>query len=198
MEFEELVGVVWDCLSQATSSLTSKEVALKAGQSLPNVQSALSRLRQDDIVHQLVNKEGLPVYMVKLELSAIEWAQAVSLGVSIFSLEKHASLKDNVYSSVCEVVDDGSLEKFQNKKKEDKKRSRDVLLKGRAASQTAALDLEEIIKDTGNALSSGRKGVKSEEDEQVLAILKEAQESAIKAYDSLIQKLSGVNSNGER
>lgn len=191
MEFEELVALVWDTLAQTNVFLTSKDVALKSGQPLSRVQSALSRLRQDDLVEQKIDANGISSYSVKLELSAIEWAQAVSLGVCLLSLERFASLQEKDFSSVLLVVTDGSLDKLQEQKRDEKKKSRDNILIGRAASQAAAINLQNVIKDTEDAFKE-KSNASSEEEHQVRAILKEAHESMEKAYNALITQLSGV------
>lgn len=187
MDAEEINGLVWETLASKGQPLTNEELSRETGQPDVVIRSCLGRLRQASLVEASATS---PVrYSVVLGLDALRWAQAVSLGVGLLSLERHAGLSSSVRAQALKMATDGSLDKLEERARAEKRRTRDAVLKGRAASKAAASDLAKILEDTTAALSSAQKG-KSESGDAVALLLEQANAEAKKALDGLVKSLS--------
>lgn len=188
MDAEEINGLVWETLASSGRALTSDEVARETGQSGVSIRSCLIRLREANLVE--VGEELPHRYSVILGLDALRWAQAVSLGVGLLSLERHAGLSSAARAKALKMATDGSLDKLEEKARSEKRRAREKILKGRAASKAAASDLARILEDTTAALSTAKKG-ESGSDTAVALLLEQANAEAQQALDGLVKSLSG-------
>lgn len=188
MEVEEINGLVWDILAEAGKPMNADELVLETGQPLLAVQSCLVRLRKANLV-----KAREPAtdssYEVELDLDSLRWAQAVSMGVGLLSLERHARLSASAKVKALQMATDGSLDKMEEKDRQKKKKQRDEVIRGRAASRAAASDLALLLKDTTAALSNA-KNANEKTGRAVASLLKQANSEAQKALDGLVKSLS--------
>lgn len=187
MDAEEINGLVWDMLASKGQALTSEEVARETGQSNMAARSSLGRLRQANLVE--VSTDTPARYLAILSLDAMRWAQAVNLGVTLLSLERHAGLSSSARAQALKMATDGSLDQMEEKARAEKRRSREAVIKGRAASKAAASDLARILEDTNAALNRVKTG-EEQTDDLVAQLLEQANTEAKKALDGLVKSLS--------
>ena len=184
MEAEEINGLLWEELAGHAKALSAEQLGLATGLERSRVQSGLVRLRQANL---LLVETG-PVYRADLALDALRWAQAVGLGISLRSLERHAHLSSSGRAEALRLATDGSVERMENNLREEKRQRRNDALRGRAASRAAATDLAQILKDTELALKSSSEH-KSSREQAVANLLKQANAEAQRALDGLVKTL---------
>lgn len=189
MEAEEINGLVWDILAESGKPMDANDLVLETGQPLLAIQSCLARLRKSG----LLRVEGQPphaTYQVDLDLDSLRWAQAVSMGVGLLSLERHARLSASAKNRALQMTTDGSLDEIEERERQKKKKQRDEAIRGRAASRAAASDLALLLEDTTAALSSAQ-NMDEKSGRAVASLLKQANAEAKKALDGLVKSLSG-------
>lgn len=189
MEAEEINGLVWDILAEAGKPMDINELTLETGQPWLAVQSCLARLKKASLL-KVQGPDSDPLYQVELNLDSLRWAQAVSMGVGLLALERHARLSASAKVKALQMATDGSLDKIEEKDRQKRRKQRDEAIRGRAASRAAASDLALLLKDTTAALSSA-KGVSEKSSRAVASLLEQANSEAQKALDGLVKSLSG-------
>lgn len=190
MDAEEINGLLWETLASAGRLLSSKDLALETGQTSLAVQAGLARLRQANLIEVEVDV-SVPgtVYAVILDLDALRWAQAVSLGVGLLSLERHARLSSANRAKALRMATDGSLERLEEGVRSSKRQARDEAIQGRAASKAAASDLARILEDTTAALSCAKKSPDGR-DRAIAKLLEQANSEAQNALSGLVKSLA--------
>lgn len=188
MEPEEINGLLWETLVREGQAMTCEQLARETGIGLHRVQVGLTRLREANLVQP--DGSPRPAYAVLLALDALRWAQAVGLGVSLHSLEKHAHLSSAGRAEALRLATDGSVEQVETRMREEKRASRETAIRGRAASKAAASDLAQILKDTELAMRGATQG-RSNRDTAVAFLLRQANEETQKALNGLVRTLQG-------
>lgn len=187
MEAEEINGLLWESLAQHGKAKTCDQLVKDTGVPLASVQVGLSRLRQANLVQ--AKTVPLPAsYEVILVLDGFRWAQAVGLGVSLMALERYAHVSSAGRAEALRLATDGTIERLEEERKEEKQRQREVAIRGRAASRAAATDLAQILEDTRLAMQGVGKA-KSSRDEAVVMLLKQANAETQKALDGLVKAM---------
>ena len=196
MENEELVSLVWEFLATLDKPQTSQELEDLTGQPAVKVQRILGSFKNEKLV-DISNSNGALHYRAILELDALRWAQAVGLGVNILLLEKYASLSQKDKTLALKMTVDGSIERVEEERRQEKIAIRQEVIRGKAASKAAASELAKILKDTESALSyavsAGEVAKKKNSKEESLAIqkiLEQAHSQTRKAFDGLVESLA--------
>ena len=188
MEPEEINGILWDTLADSKQPVLATALARYLGQPIVQVQTGLARLRQAGLVEVVQPYPHLSVQVVR-DLDALRWAQAVSLGVELLSLERHARLSSSARAEALRLATDGSLDRIEQKRRSEKRKARDAAVRGRAASKAAATDLAQILKDTQGALAAAA-APKDSRERAIAALLKQASEEAEKALSGLVKSMA--------
>ena len=189
MEIEEINGLVWETLATARAPMDADALSASMGLPLVKVQPALVRLRNAHLI-DTVAAPPKPTYLANKELDALRWAQAVDVGVSLLVLERHARLNTATRAQALKLATEGAVEKEDKRRETAKKRRRNEILAGRVASQVAATDLAQIVKDTEKALQTAG-GTPGPNEQVVRTLLLQASEEAGRALDSLKKSLGG-------
>lgn len=187
MDSSEIKGLVWETLAQASRSLSPEDIAEDTGLVLHDVLRALSSLRALRLA-EVAQPLPRPTYMAALQLDALRWAVALEEGVPLSVLEKHASLAIAGRQEALRMASDGSVERARENDREEKKRQREAILRGRAATKAAATDVARIAEDTKIMMERVRKE-RPDVPQEVLSILRRAHEQAAKAVEQIARSL---------
>lgn len=187
MDSSEIKGLVWETLAQAPRSLPPEDIADDTGLVLHDVLRALASLRALRLV-EVAQPLPKPTYMAALQLDALRWAVALEEGVPLPVLEKHASLAIAGRQEALRMASDGSVAKARENDREEKKRQREAILHGRAATKAAATDVARIAEDTKSMMERVRKE-RPDVPQEVLSILRRAHEQAAKAVEQIARSL---------
>ena len=104
------------------------------------------------------------------------------------ALERYAHVSSAGRAEALRLATDGTIERLEEERKEEKQRQREVAIRGRAASRAAATDLAQILEDTRLAMQGVGKA-KSSRDEAVVMLLKQANAETQKALDGLVKAM---------
>lgn len=183
MEIEEICGIVWYKLAHSDTSLSALMIAEEESLNKGEVVRALAKLNQAGLLWRK-QEESFTYYRIKTELNALEWAQAVEVGVELVDLESFARLKagQNV-EDVLNIATSGEVEKNRERQIERKKVAHQKWLEGRKASRAAETDLARLVSDVRSAATQINSHLP--EDDEVKKALKIAQEEAERALLAL-------------
>ena len=196
MENEELISLVWEFLAKSDVPLTAQELQNYTGQPAVKIQRVLGSLNNEKLLCLHSKSNETASYTALLELDAFRWAQAVGLGIDLALMEEFVSLPAAEKKLALRMTVDGSLEKIEEVRRQEKLEATQKLIRGRAASKAAASELAKILKDTEDALSfanSSNSVKKNKDDEEMKAIkdiLTQAHAQTRKAFDGLVENLS--------
>lgn len=187
MEQEEFNGLVWGTLAEQAQPVSVADLAKLAGQALVKVQTVVSRLRNHGLV-EVVQAQPMTVQVAR-ELDPLRWAQAASLGVDLLLLERHARLSASARAEALRISTDGTLERVERRRQQEKSRARASIIEGRAASKAAATDLAQILRDT-QAAQAAATPPKNARERAIAALLNQASAEAEKALEGLKRSLA--------
>lgn len=187
MDSSEIKGLVWETLAKAKKSLAPDEIADDTGLGLHDVLRSLAALRALRLL-EVVQPLPKPTYIAALQLDALRWAVALEEGVPLAVLEKYASLAIAGRQEALRMASDGSVDKARESDREEKKRQREAILHGRAATKAAATDVARIAEDTRTMLERVKKE-RPDVPPEVLSILRRAHEQAAKAVEQIARSL---------
>ena len=181
-EKEEWAAMVWDALLKLAMPSTAQQISLESGLHHMDVRKALSTL----VDCRLVSKEGASphsMFAPVFRLSAMEWAQALHVGISLSQLEQHAVISEKERAEAFRMASDGEVDAQQISARASKQESIKQEKRGRAAARAAATDLARLVADTEKALSECKPGG------VVHLTLSQAHQEAEKALDRLTRSL---------
>lgn len=187
MDSSEIKGLVWETLACAPSSLPPEDIAKETGLGLQEVLRSIAALRALRLV-EVVQPLPRPTYIAALQLDALRWAVALEEGVPLTVLEKHASLAIAGRQEALRMATDGSVERARASDREEKKKQREAILHGRAATKAAATDVARIADDTKNMMERVSKE-RPDIPQEVMSILRRAHEQAAKAVEQIARSL---------
>lgn len=188
MDKQELISFVWEFLAKKKTPLTVKQIADYSGQSNQSILGALGSLNQRNLVFLIDTKNQ--IYEANISLTALEWAKAIQIGVSLFSLEQYGVLKSN-QKDFKKMIRSGELDNQIEEEYKIKKDQIETELKGRAASKAAVSEIAKVLSDTEEALKIRGKTRKLKYGEKVDELLKLAKvqaEESLKALEDQLLK----------
>ncbi len=188
MDKQEVISFSWEFLAKKKIPLTVKQIADYSGQSNQSILGALGTLNQRNLVFLVDPKNQL--YEANVSLTALEWAKAIQVGVSLFSLEQHCSLKSN-QKDFKEMIRSGVLDNQIEEEYKVKKDKTEAELKGRAASKAAASEVAKFLTDAEEALKIREKIRRlrhGEKVDELLRIAKSQAEESLRALENQLFK----------
>ena len=198
-DFSDRLSNVWEFLASAEGhSASALDIHRGTGVSLVNVISSLRELEEVSLVScgaSAESKSGssapasvpakgrvasdpLQVWALKKNLSSMDWARAVEVGVSLSCLEKTSSLSVKEKREASTALVSGLIDEERSVREGEKLEARKKVVRGRAATRAAATDLAKIVEDAQKALAASSSPISD-------VFRKEAQ----KALESLISAM---------
>lgn len=168
--------LIWKLLASTNATLTTNEISLETGLESQAVRISLAKLSSEKLIEKIEKNS----YKINKQLTALQWAKSVELGVDISLLEQYAQLKNSQEDSLL-VTMDGTLEEHDNNVLKKKIQTRNDFIEGKAATEAAKTDLSKIVNDTENAL----KNIENKSD-VVKEILMAANDEAKSALQTLV------------
>lgn len=187
MDLSEIKGLVWEALARSPGAMSPEQVVDETGLDMRDVVVSLSGLRQVRLV-EISAPLPKPTYLSSTQLDALRWAVALEEGIPLSVLEKYASLALAGRKEALHLATTGAVDRIRSEAKDDRRRQREEVLRGRAATRAAATDVARIATDTKSMMdrvSTERPDIPDE----VLAILRRAHEQAAKAVDQIARSL---------
>lgn len=188
MDSSEIKGLVWETLALSKKPFTPEAIADENGLNVAQVVRGLSALRQVRLVEN-IDPLPKPTYIATLRLDAMRWALALEEGIPLSVLEKHASLAVAERQEALRLASTGAVDRAREQSREEKKRHREEILRGRAATRAAATDVARIAEDARKTLEDAKSKSRAL-NPHVLAILQRAHEQAMKAVDQISRSLA--------
>lgn len=146
MDDFELISAIWEVLAKSNTAQGVDYMMRETGAEPVPVRAALVKLQQAKLVDVVVT--GQPrLYRARLILSALEWAQALSLGVSIVVLETYGQLQVRDRQQALKLASDGAVERYEAALLEERREARNQVRINRAKSRAAATELGQLAAD---------------------------------------------------
>ena len=188
MDSSEIKGLVWETLALSKKPLTPEAISDENGLSVGLIVRGLSTMRQLRLV-EVVDPLPKPTYMATLRLDAMRWAIALEEGIPLSVLEKHASLAIAERQEALRLASTGEVDRARQQQRDELKKQREEILRGRAATRAAATDVARIAEDARRTLEEAQSKSRAL-NPHVLAILQRAHEQAMKAVDQITRSLA--------
>jgi len=152
MESVESHGTVWETLALRGEPLGIKELAPATGLDAVSLRRALGDLVRVGLLKVIEASSPAPRFSAITQLDAIRWARAVELGVPLPVIERLGSLEKRGRAEALRAASDGTLDRMRTRERNTRRKKREDLIRGRAASKAASTDLALLSKDLEVAL----------------------------------------------
>jgi hypothetical protein len=152
MESVESHGTVWETLALRADPLGIKELSSATGLDAVSLRRALGDLVRVGLLKVIEASSPAPRFLAVTQLDAIRWARAVELGVPLPVIERLATLEKRGRAEALRAASDGTLDRMRTRERNTRRKKREDLIRGRAASKAASTDLALLSKDLEVAL----------------------------------------------
>lgn len=154
MDDFELISAIWEVLAQAKTAQDVDYIMLETGAEPAPVRTALAKLRNAHLID--IAQQTPRLYTARVMLSAMEWAQAVSLGVSLSVLECHGKLQARERQQALQLAASGAVEQHAKEQQNQRHEVHQQARLSRAKSQAAATELGQLVNDARRSLEAKR------------------------------------------